>query len=187
MSLKALTESDRNVLYKNLRPCFFLTVVTTCIAYECTANIFSKAHVELLRKVGKQSHKLTYYFLPHLMDIYNSSEMESNFSVQFWDCVSGGWHFYDMVSVCLWRIHVCSFLLTCMLVKTMSKSFPRLFAKSFDDVGKDYCFLGFHNDSKNIPMNTTKLNCFFVVWKLFHISVILKDIFMYWTHFRKVA
>lgn len=62
MSLKALTESDRNVLYKNLRPCFFLTVVTTCIAYECTANIFSKAHVKLQRKVGKQSHKLTYYF-----------------------------------------------------------------------------------------------------------------------------
>ena len=71
------------------------------------------------------------------------------------------WELCGMAFVCLMSSCILFFLLTTILVKTMSMKSQGLYTKSFSDSAKDCYFLRFHSDSRNIFVNTSKGKFFF--------------------------
>ena len=93
---------------------------------------------------------------------------------------------------------VLAFFLTRILIKTIYGNFTGS-AKSLDDSAKNRYFLGFHNGSRNMFVNRGMRSCLcyfsnndaHMGWHFqgtlkLSISVLLKHIFMYLTHFLKV-
>ena len=54
-------------------------------------KIFSKLYLQFQRKLGNKSHNLTYCSMLQPVVVYNFSEIESTFSVQFRDYVANCW------------------------------------------------------------------------------------------------
>ena len=109
-----------------------------------------------------KSHNLTYCSLFQPMVLYSFDEIESTYAGLFWDCVTHSWWFYDMVSKCILRSCVRIFLLIQIPVKTMLHKFHGLCAKSFGNLAKYRYFLRFHDDSRNIFLNTSMEIVFFI-------------------------
>lgn len=102
-----------------------------------------------------KSHNLT-SSSPQLRFVYNFNEIECNLSVLFWDYVSASWYFSCIVPTFLMMSCACVFLLTQIVVKTISKTIHEFCTKSCD-----YYFLRFHDDSKNMFLSRSNGNYFF--------------------------
>ena len=116
--------------------------------------------------MGKKYNNLTYIiprFNPWLFKISVSAIL--------------GWHDRMLLHgfVCLMKIHFLVFVLTRILVKTLSRKFYVLYAKSFGDSANGRYFLRFRDGSKNMFVNTNKGNCLFIF-----LITLLKHLLMGW-------
>ena len=64
-------------------------------------EIFSKLCVYFLRRLGNNSHNLTYCFSLQSVVVYNFSDIVRTFLVPFWECVADCSSLRRMVFICL--------------------------------------------------------------------------------------
>ena len=98
--LKALRQPSRKCWPKILTPNFFYCNLYLHFLRPCCENIFKIVFIVLEKSY---SHNLTHCFLLQPIAVYSSSEIESTFSVTFWEYVTDSWYPIGLVSICLIR------------------------------------------------------------------------------------